>query len=130
MDLLTLTLAKQFAAKVAAGFSNVEVNGMDIIFTLNNGNQVTLTVPTPADGVSVTDLNIDDDGSLLCTMSDGSVIDAGGVPFVKPERGVDYWTEQDQEAIQSYIDTSLSQAFYIQQDSEHDTLIFRRINNS
>ena len=90
MDIITLALAKKFATKVAAGFSNVEIDGLDIIFTLNDGSQVTLTVPEPADGVSVVDMNIDDDGSLICTMSDGTTIDAGGVPFVKPEKGVDY----------------------------------------
>lgn len=90
MDIITLALAKKFAAQVSAGYSNVEVDGMNIIFTLNDGSQVTLTVPEPADGVSVVDLNIDEDGSLICTLSDGSTIDAGGVPFVKPERGVDY----------------------------------------
>ena len=90
MDIITLALAKKFAAQVSAGYSNVEVDGMNIIFTLNDGSQVTLIVPEPADGVSVVDMNIDDDGSLICTMSDGTTIDAGGVPFVKPERGVDY----------------------------------------
>lgn len=129
MDIITLALAKKFASQVAAGFSNVEVDGLDIIFTLNDGSQVTLTVPEPADGVSVVDMNIDDDGSLICTMSDGTTIDAGGVPFVKPEIGVDYWTEADKAAIKSYIDESMSNAFYVEQDSEHDTLIFKRIGS-
>ena len=52
MDIITLALAKKFATKVAAGFSNVEVDGLDIIFTLNDGSQVTLTVAEPADGVN------------------------------------------------------------------------------
>lgn len=104
MDIITLALAKKFATKVAAGFSNVKVDGLNIIFTLNDGSQVTLTVPEPADGVSVVDMNIDNDGSLICTMSDGTTIDAGGVPFVKPEKGIDYWTEEDKQEIKTYID--------------------------
>ena len=130
MDIITLALAKKFATKVAAGFSNVEVDGMDIIFTLNDGSQVTLTVPEPADGVSVVDLNIDDDGSLICTMSDGSTIDAGGVPFVKPERGVDYWTPEDQAAITEYIDDTTSNAFAAELDEENFTLLLKRVGSS
>ena len=130
MDIITLALAKKFATKVAAGFSNVEVDGLDIIFTLNDGSQVTLTVPEPADGVSVVDMNIDDDGSLICTMSDGTTIDAGGVPFVKPEKGVDYWTEEDKAEINEYIDDVTSNAFAAELDEENFTLLLKRVGSS
>lgn len=130
MDIITLALAKKFAAQVSAGYSNVEVDGMNIIFTLNDGSQVTLIVPEPADGVSVVDMNIDDDGSLICTMSDGTTIDAGGVPFVKPERGVDYWTPEDQAAITEYIDDTTSNAFAAELDEENFTLLLKRVGSS
>ena len=90
MDIITLALAKKFATKVAAGFSNVEVDGLDIIFTLNDGSQVTLTVPEPANGVSVVDLDIDSNKNLICTLSDGSTVNAGELPMAIPEKGVDY----------------------------------------
>lgn len=127
MDIMDIKLANKFATEIAAGFSKVEVDGMNIIFTLNDGKTTTLTVPTPKDGVSVVGLEIDEDGSLLCTLSNGTVIDAGGVPFVKPERGVDYWTEQDKTEIKNYVDESMSTAFSIEQDDKNDTLIFRKI---
>ena len=111
MDIITLALAKKFATKVAAGFSNVEVDGLNIIFTLNDGSKVTLTVPEPAQGVSVVDMNIDNDGSLICTLSDGTTIDAGGVPFVKPERGVDYLTDAEMEDIVNDIIEDSTNAF-------------------
>ena len=130
MDIITLALAKKFATKVAAGFSNVEVDGLDIIFTLNDGSQVTLTVPEPADGVSVVDMNIDDDGSLICTMSDGTTIDAGGVPFIKPEKGVDYWTEEDKAEINEYVDDVTSNAFAAELDEENFTLLLKRVGSS
>lgn len=130
MDIITLALAKKFATKVAAGFSNVEVDGLDIIFTLNDGSQVTLTVPEPADGVSVVDMNIDDDGSLICTMSDGTTIDAGGVPFVKPEKGVDYWTEEDKQEVKTYVDDVTSNAFAAELDEENFTLLLKRVGSS
>lgn len=90
MDIITLSLAKKYANKVAAGFSNVEVQGNNLIFTLNDGTKATITVPTPengSDGISVVDLSIDTDGSLLCHMSDGSTIDAGKVPAVEQDTG-------------------------------------------
>ena len=127
MDIMDVKLANKFAKQIAAGFSRVEVDGMNIIFTLNDGTKTTLTVPTPKDGVSVIGLEIDEDGSLLCTLSNGTVIDAGGVPFVKPERGVDYWTEEDQAAIKDYINKNITKAFYIEQDDKNDTLIFRKV---
>ena len=83
MDIITLNLAKKYANKVAAGFSKVEVQGNNLIFTLNDGTKATMTVPTPekgSDGISVVDLSIDTDGSLLCHMSDETVINAGIIP--------------------------------------------------
>ena len=88
MDITTLSLAKKYTNKVAAGFSNVQVDGSNLIFTLNDGTTATMTIPTPengSDGISVIDLSIDNDGSLLCHMSDGSTIDAGKVPTIEPE---------------------------------------------
>ena len=81
MDIVTLALAKKFAAKVASGFSHVEVDGLNIIFTLNDGSQVTLTVPEPVSDISITDMNIDNDGNLICTMSNGKTLNAGRIKF-------------------------------------------------
>lgn len=90
MDITTLSLAKKYANKVAAGFSKVEVQGNNLIFTLNDGTKATMTIPTPekgSDGISVVDISIDTDGSLLCHMSDGSTINAGKVPAVEQDIG-------------------------------------------
>lgn len=90
MNIVDIKLANKFATKVAAGFSKVEVDGMNINFTLNDGTKTTLTVPAPADGVSVIDLDVNNNKHLICTMSDGSTVDAGEVPFITPQRGIDY----------------------------------------
>lgn len=90
MDITTLSLAKKYANKVAAGFSKVEVQENNLIFTLNDGTKATMTIPTPengSDGISVVDLSIDTNGSLLCHMSDGSTIDAGKIPAVGQDTG-------------------------------------------
>lgn len=36
--------------------------------------------PTPKDGISITAVSIDENNHLICTMSDGSTIDAGELP--------------------------------------------------
>ena len=130
MDIITLALAKKFATKVAAGFSTVEVDGMDIIFTLNDGSQVTLTVPEPADGVSVVDLDIDSNKNLICTLSDGSTVNAGELPMAIPEKGVDYWTEEDKQEIETYVDDVTSNAFAAELDEENFTLLLKRVGSS
>ena len=98
MDIITLSLAKKYANRVAAGFSSVQVDGSNLIFTLNDGTKATMTIPTPengSDGISVVDLSIDTDGSLLCHMSDGSTIDAGKVPMIEPEHVQADWNQND-----------------------------------
>lgn len=97
MDIITLSLAKKYANKVAAGFKNVELDGMNLTFTLLDDTKATVTIPAPADGkdgISVQGLSIDNDGSLLCHMSDGSVIDAGYVPTVDPDL-TNYYTKEE-----------------------------------
>ena len=99
MDIITLSLAKKYANKVAAGFSKVEVQGNNLIFTLNDGTKATMTVPTPekgSDGISIVDVSIDIDGSLLCHMSDGSTINAGKIAE---------YDEHSQELDNKIIDT-------------------------
>ena len=87
MDLITLSTSKQYTNQVALGLSDVTVKGTTVTFTLNNGETDSITLPIPADGKSIINVTIDTDGSLLCTLSDGSVIDAGTVPAVKGDKG-------------------------------------------
>ena len=82
---------------------------------------------TGKDGVSVTNAEINQNGNLILTLSDGSTIDAGkvtgedgvdgkdgvngkdgvdGKDGYTPIRGVDYWTEEDINEIKNYIDAS------------------------
>lgn len=80
MDIVTYKLSQKYADKVAAGFSSVRVDGLDIIFTLNDGKTATVTVPAPKDGkdgVSITDVSLNQQSHLICTLSDGTAIDAG-----------------------------------------------------
>ena len=85
MDIITLAMAKNYTNRVASGFSSVSVDGNTIHFTLNDGQQVSMTVPTPKDGVSITNAAINEQGHLICTLSNGEQIDAG---FVSAGEGV------------------------------------------
>ena len=107
MDLSALALSKQYTNKVAAGITAARVEDSTIILTLVDGSEARCNLPAPKDGtngqdgVSVINLSIDNDGSLLCHMSDGSTIDAGYVPMadVKLE---DYYTKEEvNEAIKN-----------------------------
>ena len=94
MDITTLSLAKKYTNKVAAGITAARVEGSSIILTLTDGTEAVCQLPTPRDGISVIDLSIDTDGSLLCHMSDGTTIDAGYVPIVDPDL-TNYYTKEE-----------------------------------
>lgn len=79
MDIVTYALLKKKLAAAVAGITNITINGTDIIFTLSDGSQLTMTVPTPADGKSITNVELNSQSHLICTLSDGSTIDAGEI---------------------------------------------------
>ena len=109
MDIVTYALCKKLAAGAVSGISNIEVQDNTLIITQNNGSQVTMDFPVPEDGVSIENIKIDTDGSLLCYLSNGEVIDAGTVPAVKgdpgktPIKGVDYFTEDEIEELKAEV---------------------------
>ena len=118
MDVSTLSLSKSYTNNVAAGITAARVEGNSIILTLVDGSEAVCDLPVPADGkdgidgkngadgkdgVSVTNLSIDTDGSLLCHMSDGRIIDAGYVPTVDPDLTNYYTKKQVDDAIAAAI---------------------------
>ena len=105
MDLIALAAAKNYANKVAAGITAARVEGSSIILTLTDGSEAVCQLPMPKDGISVIDLSIDIDGSLLCHMSDGTTIDAGYVPTVDPDLTNYYTKEEMEEKLNSKQDT-------------------------
>ena len=109
MDIITYALCKKLAAGAVSGISNMEVQDNTLIITQNNGSQVTMDFPVPEDGVSIENIKIDTDGSLLCYLSNGEIIDAGTVPAVKgdpgktPVKGVDYFTKDEIEELKAEV---------------------------
>lgn len=80
MDITTLALSKGYTDLAALGLSNIRVEGTKVIFTLKEtGEEAIVTVPTPKDGISVTDVKVNNNNHLICTMSNGEIIDAGEI---------------------------------------------------
>lgn len=77
---LAYILAKKIALGAVSGIQNITFNGNQIIFHFNNGSTATMTVPVPKDGVSIVKVEINKKKHLICTMSDGTELDAGEIP--------------------------------------------------
>ena len=80
IDLITYALWKRLATGAVSGVKSMRVEGQKLIILTNSGQELTMTFPTPKDGVSIADIRIDENGHLICTLSDGNIIDAGALP--------------------------------------------------
>ena len=87
MDIVTYALLNKKIKGLASGVKSATVQGTSIVFTMNDGSKQTITFPTPADGVSITDVDINADKHLIVKLSDNRTIDAGLVPTVKGDTG-------------------------------------------
>lgn len=80
MDLSTLAVAKKHSDNIAAGVEGFRVKGNTIYFTVKETQQeLSVTVPAPADGVSITDVQVDNNNHLICKLSNRTTIDAGEI---------------------------------------------------
>ena len=89
MDVILYSLLKKRINSLASGVADVNVEGYDLVFKLNDGTSATMTFPAPKDGISVVDATIDERVHLILHLSDKSVIDAGPVPVVQGRPGKD-----------------------------------------
>ena len=87
MDVVTYALLNKKIKGLTSGVKSASVQGHSIIFELNDGSTQTMTFDQPADGISITDVDINADKHLICTMSDGTSIDAGEIPTIKGDKG-------------------------------------------
>lgn len=120
MDMVTYALCKKLAAGAVSGITNIEIQDTTMIITDANGQQHTMVFPTPQDGVSIIDVEVDMDNNLICHLSDGSTVNAGPIPAMKgepgetPVKGVDYFTEAEIEAIKDEIRAEVEQSYELQ----------------
>lgn len=70
-------LAKKIALGAVSGIKNIKFQGTQLVFEFNDGSSASMAVPLPKDGISIVNVEINQDKHIICTMSDGSTIDAG-----------------------------------------------------
>ena len=87
MDIITYALSKKIAAHALSGVQSMSVNGQTLTINTKDSGVLTMTFPTPKDGVSVTDIDVNANNQIVFTMSDGSEIISGKIPTVKGDPG-------------------------------------------
>ncbi len=113
MDIVTYALCKKIAASAVSGIKDLTVSGTTLTIETKDGQTIDIVFPTPADGVSIVDAEIDNNKHLICELSDGSTIDAGEVPMYIPQKGVDYYTETDKEEIVADVIESVDESLVL-----------------
>lgn len=87
MDIITYALSKKIAAHALSGVQSMSINGQTLIINTKDGGVLTMTFPTPKDGVSVTDIDVNANNQIVFTMSDGTEFISGKIPTVKGDPG-------------------------------------------
>ena len=87
MDIISYALSKKIAAHAVSGVQSMSVNGQTLIINTKDSGVLTMTFPTPKDGVSVTDIDVNANNQIVFTMSDGSEFISGKIPTVKGDPG-------------------------------------------
>ena len=87
MDIISYALSKKIAAHVVSGIQSMSVNGQTLTINTKDSGVLTMTFPTPKDGVSVTDIDVNANNQIVFTMSDGSEFISGKIPTVKGDPG-------------------------------------------
>jgi hypothetical protein len=73
IDKKAYATSKVYTNQVALGIGSMRVEGTTVYFTiLNTGEEVSVTLPTPKDGVSIENVVLNADNTITCEMSDGT----------------------------------------------------------
>lgn len=96
MDIISYSLSKKIAASAVSGVQSMSVSGQTLTINTKDSGVLTMTFPTPKDGVSVTDIDVNANNQIVFTMSDGSEFISGKIPTVKgdPFKYSDFTQEQ------------------------------------
>lgn len=73
-------LAKRIASSAVSGIASYSISGTTLIMTTNDGQVLTMTFPTPKDGLGIKSTTIDANGHLIITYDDDTTEDAGELP--------------------------------------------------
>ena len=106
--IIALKKAKDYTDLAQLGLTSITVSGTDIVLRRTDGSTAVVSVPEPEDGVSVSNMEIDTNNHLICTMSDSTQIDAGVIPTVSGE--VETIVEEKvQEKIETQLDDTIQE---------------------
>ncbi len=108
MDIVTYALCKKLAASAVSGISNItQSEDGKMIITTNDGNTFELTLPSGKgeDGISIVEVKVDENNHLICTLSDGSIVDAGEI--IGGSVSADYASKEDIDKIFSSHSSTL-----------------------
>lgn len=87
MDTITYALCKKAAASAVSGVKSMSVDGQTLTINTKDSGVFKMVFPTPSDGRSVTDIDVNDKNQIVFTMSDGTKITSGVIPTVKGTGG-------------------------------------------
>ena len=87
MDVVTYALLNKKIKGLMSGIQGASISGTTITFTMADGTKEVMTFPVPADGISITDVDVNADKHLIVKFSDNRTIDAGLIPTVKGDTG-------------------------------------------
>ena len=103
MDVITYALSKKIAAHAVSGVQSMSINGQTLIINTKDSGVLAMTFPTPKDGVSVTDIDVNANKQIVFTMSDGTEFISGKIPTVKGDKGdpftYDDFTQEQLDAL-------------------------------
>ena len=122
MDLIAYALAKKYTEDTAIGLGavkgapcviqSIEDTGTENVVTFKwtgtDGTEQTRTM-TAKHGVSVTNINIDSNNNLTCTLSDGNIVDCGSVNVITDVDKIKYSNSED--ASVTNVKTALDKLF-------------------
>ena len=88
MDGITAyALSKKVAASAVSGVKSMSVDGQTLTINTKDSGVLKMVFPTPRDGISVTDIDVNANNQIVFTMSDGSEFISGKIPTVKGDKG-------------------------------------------
>ena len=94
LNIITLGSGKNYTNQVALGIGNMRVEDTTVYFTIiETGEEVSVTVPTPKDGVSIEGIVLNSDNTITCSMSDGT--EKTTDPLVIETTNIAYTTSKD-----------------------------------
>ncbi len=88
MDFISYSLINKAIQSAVSGISSMSVDGTTLIIDTNDGQRFKVDFPTPKDGISIIDVEVNTNNEVVCTMSDGSTISAGIIKTIKGKDGV------------------------------------------